>query len=812
MLHFVTFGIKAQTDQKVPSINAFIKEGTVQYKGMFNIYVQNEKYYMEIPDALFERDILANITINGGSAQVDRDTKKRFGFSGDAVYDVVFHFSKYGSKKVFIEQPVFYYNVPDSANSYYRMLKDKLVPVGMSFEVVAAGAGSLLFDITDSFNSDLSIFSLSGAKEELGLGSYQSALSYPIGVKCYKDNIIFRSVRAYGPGSNTAPAKMGLSSPVATKTEENKGPSGPTVWEIGACWCLLPEIPMTPRVADKRVGFFTKPVKDYGVNPNQIEDLALATRWRIAPKTADLEKYRNGEMVEPEKPIVFYIDKNTPEYLKPYFIAGVNVWQKAFEKIGFKNAIIARPEPTAAEDPDFAIDNIKYSIISYKPSLTPNAYGPSIVDPRSGEILNSHLAVFHNITDLLQRWYFIMCAAADPRAQKLPFAPEVMGPLVQTVITHEVGHTLGLRHNFAGSSTYETDSIRNNAFITKNGYGASIMDYMRFNYLAQPEDKLLSDQLLPRIGVYDNYAIEWGYKYFPQFTEPFKESEYLRSWVSEKRKDPRLFYLEETDNRDPRVQAEDLGENSMKSSRLGIKNLKLLMRNLDKWLDKDDDENYTMLRKMHTAIVSRYNEYLGHVLKNIGGRYGDEALVVEHKPGYVPVNRTKQMEAMAFMKTYFFEEPAWLFPDRITFKTKFFFEGQVLEDYETFLGKILFKISFIANDERLMGNDPYTVKEFLDDLYDDLFLNVEDKKNMSPYQRILQRTYVNNILKIVNNPSSYDSDIAVLVALQIEKIAQTCTKAARENDDQLSKEHLNAISGIIRQWTNSRDNITLQKN
>jgi hypothetical protein len=800
-LFTITFTVAAQNSVKVPNITTFITAQAKQYKGMFNIYVQQDKYYMEIPRPLFGRDILAAITINAGSAQLDRDPQKRFGFSGDAVYDMVFRFKLYKNSNVLLEQPQFY-NAPDSTGSYYNLIKSKIMPIAMAFNVVAEGTNSVLFDITEAMNSDLPIFSLSGAKEDLGLGSYQANLSYPVGIATYQNNIVFRTIKAYGPGSNTPAPKPGLI-PMPTKPEENKGPTGPTVWEVGACWYLLPEIPMGQRWADERVGYFTKIIRDYTTD-SKVKELPLATRWRLEPKEEDMAKYLKGELVEPKKPIVYYIDKNTPEYLKPYFTAGVNAWQKAFEKIGFKNAIMAKPEPSATEDPEFAIDNMNYSIISYKPSLTPNAYGPSVVDPRSGEILNTHIAVFHNIFDLLQRWYFVMCATADSRAQKLPLDPQLMGTLAQTVITHEVGHTLGLRHNFAGSSTYKIDSIRNKEFISKNGYGASIMDYMRFNYLAQPEDKIPTDQLLPRIGIYDDYAIKWGYQLLPQFADKSKESDYLKSWVSEKRKDNRLLYIQEGDFTDPRVQSEDLGDNAMEASALGIKNLKLVMQNLDAWIGKNDDENYTLLRKMHTAVVSRYNEYLAHVLKNIGGRYTDNALISEHKANYIPVERAKQKEAMAFLKTYFFEEPAWLFPDNITAKTKFFFDGQVAADYDAFSGKIFYRLSALANDQRIAGPAPYTVNEFFDDLYDNFFGNLERNNNISSYQRMLQRSYVNKILTAISNPTNHENDVATILKIQAVKIANNCSAAAKANKDLLSKQHLNAISEMIHLWMDEK--------
>jgi Met-zincin/Domain of unknown function (DUF5117)/Domain of unknown function (DUF5118) len=810
-LFTITSSLHAQTTINLPQIDKFIKTNAVVHKGMFNVYVQDEKYFMEIPRQSLGREILATITINNGSAQIERDPEKRFGFSGDAVYDIVFSLKQYKDKKILLERPVFY-NLPDSSSSYFEQFKSKRFPISLTFNIVAASTNSVLFDFTEAFLSDLPIFSLSGAKEDLSLGGYQSGLSYPLSVSAYPNNIVFRSVKAYSAGSSTSAKKTNASpAGLPAKPEEQKT-TGPTVWEVGSCWYLLPEIPMKQRIADERVGYFTKVVKDYATDPNGFKELPLATRWRLEPKPEDMEKYKRGELVEPIKPIVYYIDKNTPEYLKPYFIAGVNAWQKSFEKIGFKNAIMAKPEPTLAEDPDFAIDNINYSIISYKPSLTPNAYGPSVIDPRSGEILNTHVAVFHNILDLLQRWYFVMCSTVDPRAQSLPLSPEIMGTLAQRVITHEVGHTLGLRHNFAGSSTYPIDSIRNKKFIDKNSYGASIMDYMRFNYVAQPEDHLSPAELLPRVSVYDDYAIEWGYKITDFSTDRVKEKQYLRSWVSEKRKDPRFFYLEEKDFSDPRVQSEDMGNNAIEASTLGIKNLQIMMENLDTWIGKSDDLNYAMLRKMHTAIVSRYNQYLEHVLKNIGGRYGDKSLIAENKPNYIPVERAKQKEAMNFLKTYYFQEPEWLFPESVSSKTKFLFNGMVSADYETFFGKLFYKFSALSYNERIVGPKPYTVKEFFDDLYENLYAEVDKGNPISSYQRLLQRAYVNKILASVTIPPSFESDVALLLKIQIEKIANVCEAGARKNKDVASKQHLKAIVEIIHQWMNPKSAISPSNN
>ena len=307
----------------------------------------------------------------------------------------------------------------------------------------------------------------------------------------------------------------------------------------------------------------------------------MATRWRLEPRPEDVEKYLRGELVEPVKPIVFYIDRATPEFLVPYFIQAVNVWQGAFEKAGFKNAIYGKLAPTPEEDPDYCEGDIRYQLVSYKASPISNAYGPMVFDPRSGEIITSHIAIFHSVLELIQRWYFVMCGAVDPRAREYPLSQEVMGELAATVLTHEVGHTLGLRHHFMGSTAYPVDSLRSKSFIREHGLGTSIMDYQRFNYVAQPGDGLEPRDLLPRIGMYDEFAIEWGYRYFPEAGNLKRDNEKLRAWVDERRQDSKLFYIEETTYSDPRVQSEDSGDDVIKANRLGMNNLKYIMAHLE---------------------------------------------------------------------------------------------------------------------------------------------------------------------------------------------------------------------------------------
>lgn len=785
--------LRAQTDRKIQALDSYIKPTAKSHKGMFNIYEQDNKYLVEIPDHLLNRDILTSITIIRGSAQRKRNPADRFGFAGDAVGDRVIRFRKGQGANIELFDPTFV-QAFDTLNIYLNVLKNTLLPALVSFDILAKSSNSSLIDITAMFNSDSELFSLKVAKEDLKLGSFDAQKSKVLGVNSFDNNIVFRSVRSYTVGQ--APTPSGFQPPALTVKKEELAP---TIWEVGASWYLLPERAMKPRYADARVGYFTTGIMNYDKNPEQVEMQSMANRWRIEPKSVDLERYLRGEIVEPEKPIVFYIDRDMPKYLIPYVIQGVNAWQSAFEKIGFKNAIVGKLAPTLSENPEYSMEDARYSYISYKPSEMANAYGPQVVDPRSGEIITSHIAVFHSILEMLQRWYFSMCAVNDPKARKANFDQDLIGKMLKNVITHEVGHTLGLRHNFIGSSTYALDSIRRADFVRKNSFGPSVMDYMRFNYVVQPGDGIPSDQLLPRIGVYDDYAIEWGYKYRPNYNDSFKEAVDLSAWVTGKRKDPRFNYINETDFFDPRVQSEDVGDNSMKASRLGVANLKLTMSNLEKWV-KGDDDNYLALRSFYRAVEGRYYNYLVHVVKNVGGAEIANALRSESKFNYTPLSREQQKEAMAYLSEYMLTEPKWMYPESIKAKTGFDFDTDVERSYSDLMGRLLSKYSQIVRNQQVSSLNAYTVKEFLTDLRMAIYGRIKKGEAISQYDRMLQRNFVNKILGHAGNKNNLAADVSLEMKRCIDAIEQQARKDVELQQDSLSKMHLTAIADMIKVW------------
>ena len=776
---------------KVVTIDEFIRKDTPKDVGFFNVYIQDGRYYLEVPDDMLRRDILVAVTIIKGTAQKERSRDARFGYGGDSVFDRMIRFIKNRDRIEIVSPQVFH--LGDSTGLYVDYYQNQDFPAIASFEVKARSGDSYLVDITDLFLSDSDLFALKGAKESLKLGGYQQGQSYALDVKAFPENINFRSIRSYG---------------LAGEVKKGEFPS--TLWEVGSSWYLLPEKPMVQRVFDERVGYFAFALDGMVKRGDWMDKTMIATRWRLEPRPEDVEKYLRGELVEPVKPIVFYIDRATPEFLVPYFIQAVNVWQGAFEKVGFKNAIYGKLAPTPEEDPDYCEGDIRYPLVSYKASPIANAYGPMVFDPRSGEIITSHIAIFHSVLELIQRWYFVMCGAVDPRAREYPLSQEVMGELAATVLTHEVGHTLGLRHHFMGSTAYPVDSLRSKSFIRAHGLGTSIMDYQRFNYVAQPGDGLEPRDLLPRIGMYDEFAIEWGYRYFPEAGNMKRDNEKLRAWVDERRQDPKLFYIEEMTYGDPRVQSEDSGDDVIKANRLGMNNLKYIMAHLEEWTD-GNDPYYYVLRKRYLSVLSQYQNYIEHVLRYVGGRYSDNPTREEEFMLNQPVLREKEEEAWAFLEEYLCKEQDWLFVAEVMEKTGVKSEFYEQEEALGKLTKLLLRYSALHKNRQL-SEEGFTADELLNRLYSTIFEAKGRDGKLSQYDQALQNGLLQNLVINVENPYNLSNGVGVAMHRVISKIKQHVRAATEGCPDALTASHYKTLYNFITLWEKGRNKALIELN
>ena len=622
-----------------------------------------------------------------------------------------------------------------------------------------------------------------------GLGTVLPDRSYIDSIRAFPMNIEIQSVKTYSVPKPNSTTVM------------------PLTFEFNNSIVLLPKEPMKGRPYDPRVGFFglwPTDYVDFDANPQGVKRTSNIWRWRLEPKPEDVDKYNRGELVEPQKPIVIYIDPLTPKKWVPYLIQGVNDWQAAFEKAGFKNAIIAKEAPTKEEDSTWSIDDARHSALVYKPSDFANASGPSVKDPRSGEILETHINWYHNVMDILYKWYFIQAGAVDPRANKPQFDDSLMGELIRFVSSHEIGHTLGLRHNWGASSTVPVEKLRDKAWVEAHGHTPSIMDYARFNYVAQPEDHITEKGLFPRIGDYDKWAIEWGYKLIPGNKTASEEKPILNKWIIDKLKSgPQYFFGIEavpgdaSTGLDPRNQNEDLGDDAMLASAYGIKNLKRILPNLIKWT-QEPDENYTRAGEMYTELVNQYNRYMGHVLMNIGGVLTTPKTVEQPGDVYDFVPKEKQKRAMAFLQKELFTTPEWL-RDTHLYNISSTSFASVENVQKGILMQLLDAkyINRLAMQEAELGAKSYTVLEMLTDLKKGIFSELTVNKPISLNRRNLQKVYVIKLLTLLppdKGALAPDSDASSVVRAHARELVAEIKRSLPNYQDVMSVDHLKDLA------------------
>lgn len=779
-------------------------------KGLFWVHKVDDKFYFEIPDSLLLREILLVNRISKAPAGL-RAGGSFFGYAGDQIGQNVIKFEKGPNNKIFLRNISYAEYAKDSTSPMFTTVSNSNVqPIAQSFDIKAFGKDSVtsVIDVTSFISGDNDVLHFnSSLKSSLRLTAIQADKSYVVSVKAYPINVEIKAVKTYSKGASS-PGMPG-------------GPSmgggaggGNMTMELNSSLIILPKEPMQSRYFDPRVGYFAVGYTDFDANPQGVKKISMVKRWRLEPKPADLEKYKRGELVEPAKPIIFYIDPATPEKWIPYLMQGVDDWKGAFEKAGFKNAIMAKRAPTKQEDSTWSLEDARNSAIVYKPSDIPNASGPSISDPRSGEIMESHINWYHNVMVLLRNWYMIQCSPNDIRARQMQFPDSLMGELIRFVSSHEVGHTLGLRHNYGSSSTVPVENLRNKAWVEANGHTPSIMDYARFNYVAQPEDKIGTAGLFPRIGDYDNWAIEWGYRRFPEFNSAETEQSKLNTWVIERLKNNRLWFGTETNPDDPRSQSEQVGDDAMKGSYYGIKNLQRIVPNLHEWT-KEVNGNFDGLRTIYQEVVSQFNRYNGHVAKYVGGIMETPKTQEQSGAVYELVSKAKQKEAVDFLQKHLFATPTWLLDQSIFEKTGSNGLTIIGNAQDNMLNRLLSTrtLNKLVEGEATAGAKAYGIVEYLGDLKKGIWSELTAARPITIYRRNLQKSYVNTLINILNPPaaptassfgggvvnnmgsSSTDKyDTKSVVRAHLQRLRTETTTAAASTADALSKFHLQDIS------------------
>ena len=771
---------KSNTDkkkeEKLSDYAKLIKKGGSVQKGLFTVRHIEDKWYFEVP-----QDKLGKLFLI-----VTRFTAVPAGFQyniGEEVNENVVYLEKHANA-LWLRSYVNNVETPEGSDISQSVEKASVNPIVANFPIIKdsvkqAGDHGWLIDVTNFYTQDNKITSFNSAdKGILKLGGQQKDLTVVDTICSLPMNIEARTLRTYAAtGGNTAAAKTGF-----------------VTLGLNTSIVQLPDEPMQPRYADERVGYFETrktELSDYGITSHN----AFISRYRLEPKNE--KAYLAGKLVEPKKPIIYYIDPATPKKWVPYLIAGINDWNKAFEAAGFKNAIQAREWPK--DDKSMSVDDARFCVLRYLPSEKENAYGPRIVDPRSGEIIESHICWYHDVTELLRAWYMVQCGPLDKKAQTMNFSDELMGQLIRFVSSHEVGHTLGLRHNMVASSATPVEKLRDKAWVKKYGHTASIMDYARFNYVAQPEDGVSERGLFPRINVYDKWAIKWGYQYRPEFKDPWKEAKQLRTEVSEAlRRDHRLAYCgDEGRGQDPRSQTESLGDDNMKASDYGIKNLKRVIANLEKWTAQPDGQ-YDDLEEMHKSVRSQFARYCLHVQRNIGGIYTN---TIPGMPVTEVVPRDVQKEAIDWCARNVFEAPLWLYPTSICTKLNLDAEDEIVNRARTLVSYLL-SSGMVANQYKKSQRalKPYPVQEYLSDLFHAVWkpLGKEGDKQ-DYYRRQLERAYVNTLNQDINVDPSKDKSTFSLSAsnsdarLFLHQHLDTVESFCRKQQSSLPSTSLNAL-------------------